>query len=456
VTGHGLPVATEDHLWYSEIVSTFRYEARVVTCANCGAPVTGGTTAGEVTCGYCGTANQIVARDDRRDQDAAASAPQISEAQRIERLREQDRRGPELPTSIMHHFVGRTIAPQAVEEARAAWQAARRELSAGAGSASAASERLYHLTLGLTAHLARQEQHDRERALVESALDLLNDATYRQVLHGMLSRAAALEGDLDAAGQWLALCSPHSEDLPADSAYRVSCACVFAGRKDGAGVLSVLGSNSTDVPLAAEHEDLCLLLRAHAHELAGQQELAVEQLKLRLLHEDGPQGVEAAWTKHAALALCPVALPRARAERDRLRSELVRARGHNWVGFMVVLGIVGGVALGGALGLWVHAALGIVAGVLGFCAPFLLMVLEGSSARQRGIRGHADIVQVDLHRAGRSVYSVFYLLVQLPRQATYFTRLSVGGSSRAWVQGAKLRVVVDRRRKSLFIDPAWY
>ena len=53
-------------------MSTFRYEARVVTCAHCDAPVTGGSTAAEVTCSYCGQANQIVARDDRRDQDAAA------------------------------------------------------------------------------------------------------------------------------------------------------------------------------------------------------------------------------------------------------------------------------------------------------------------------------------------------------------------------------------------------
>jgi hypothetical protein len=156
-----------------------------------------------------------------------------------------------------------------------------------------------------------------------------------------------------------------------------------------------------------------------------------------------------------AQALCPRTLPRARDYRDLLQRSMVRARGHNFVGGVVALVIVGGIFAGGALGASVNVPLGVTVVVVLFLLPIVWVYLSGR-ALKRGVRGHAKIVKADLHRAGNSTYTVMQLLVQLPDRPTYLTKFSVRGSRKEWVPGTRIRVVVSRGGKDVQLDPSWY
>ena len=175
-------------------MGAYSHQLRIVACPQCAAPIEG---SGGVACGYCNTVSQLAPRRDSADRERAATASPISEAQRIDMLRAQDGQ-PVLPPPELQHLLSNPASAKPV------WLeaiAARRD-----------DAHLYSLTL-LSAGAAAGD--DRAvRALIESALDVLSDARHRQVLHAMLARAAARDGELDAANSWLALVSPCSTDIP--------------------------------------------------------------------------------------------------------------------------------------------------------------------------------------------------------------------------------------------------
>ena len=107
-----------------------------------------------------------------------------------------------------------------MDEALSLWRSTCRELSSSEDYAG--GELLYHLTVILSDHFSGIEVHMKERALYESALDVLTLPRDRQIMRGLLARKAARAGYKEAARKWLAPCDPRSLDLETDSTYRVS------------------------------------------------------------------------------------------------------------------------------------------------------------------------------------------------------------------------------------------
>jgi hypothetical protein len=330
----------------------FSRQLRLLLCPQCGGPIEGGVTGGSTTCRYCGAGVYLAPRDESRDRGAAAAAPEMSEADRFQRLRAQDHKPLIPPPSIQHLMVGGTLPAEYLPQALGEWQRARQEI--GAGGSFGAAERLYFLTLLLYGRLAEQRKDAEVRALLETARDLLHDPQHRQVLHGMLARNAARIGDAAAAEEWLGLCNARSQSLVADTAYRFSRAYLSTRRGDFAGVLSVLGQRIDDVPIADGQDEICGLLRANALERTGQGQAAVEQLvQLGAGAPDRDHLLYGALMANVDLGLCPQSFVAARGQVQAMQQSAVRTRGGINVGLLLisVFGVVGAV-LALDLGAW--------------------------------------------------------------------------------------------------------
>ena len=74
-----------------------------------------------------------------------------------------------------------------------------------------------------------------ERALLESAVELLPDARHRQILRCRLAHWAVLVGDHVAATEWLRPRNPRAADLRMDSSFRLASAALATaqGQLDG-------------------------------------------------------------------------------------------------------------------------------------------------------------------------------------------------------------------------------
>jgi len=290
----------------------FSREMRLLLCPQCGAPIEGAIAGGTFTCAYCRATAVLAPRDESREVAHAAAQPTMSEAERFQRLREQDHQ-PMLPPPAIHYlFANATSSPELLPErapqALAELQRARHEL-AGGGSFGAA-ERLYFLTATLYERLSVQKKDPEVRALLETARDVLSDPRHRQVLHGMLARNAARVGDRRAAEEWFRLMTPYATDLPMDTAYRFTCAYLSTRAGDAQTVLRVLGTSIDDVPIADPFDEVCAVLRANALERLGNVQAAVQQLsQMGARSAAGVDGLGYIAAIHPELSLCPRSLP---------------------------------------------------------------------------------------------------------------------------------------------------
>ncbi len=284
----------------------YDYDVRVLMCKNCGAPLKTGFTGGTVTCEYCGTVNVFTPRRDEPVEPAAA-AVEMDEDQRIQLLRRQDGIQPQIPQELQPLLSGGQLVPWKEGEALAMWQATCRELANGSDYSSA--ELLYYLTIILSNHFSAKEDELRERALYESALEVLTLPRHRQLVRGLLARNAALAGDLDAAESWLAPCNPRSQDLESDSSWRVSRAEIETVRENWPGVLEVLGESIDQVPITATLDGKAIIQRANALERTGRVDEAASQLTL-FLNANGSMGLDAMRSilsvySDAGMDMCP-------------------------------------------------------------------------------------------------------------------------------------------------------
>lgn len=213
----------------------FGFDTRILACLECGTPF---LEHGQgqyrmhgrlVGCDHCGHVNLVTPRDDGEDRKRARAQPTSSEAKRREQLRSQEGVILLPPPAIQHLLpAGRALGAGEFPALYEAWQRVRRELAVG--FSAPAAECLYFLTLAVFGHLSAANQEVHARASLDSALALLRDVRHRQEIHGMLARRAADAGDFVDAEQWLSLLTPYSDDLHADTAYRVSRAHVSAKR----------------------------------------------------------------------------------------------------------------------------------------------------------------------------------------------------------------------------------
>jgi|GEM_PF-598219 len=264
----------------------FCFDIRVLMCSNCGAPLQTAFAGGTVTCGYCGTINVFTPRREEPVEPMAA-AMEIDEEQRMALLQRQDGIQPEVPAGIRQLLSGGVLAPWKEGEALAMWKTTCGEL--GAGSDFSSAELLYFLTIILSNHFSGKDANFKQRALYESALEVLTLPRHRQLIRGLLSRHATLEGEIEAAEKWLEPCNPRSEDLESDSSYRVSKAEILTVREDWNGVLDVLGRKIDEIPITAALDGKAIVQRANALERAGQTKTAAEQLSL-FITANGSQG----------------------------------------------------------------------------------------------------------------------------------------------------------------------
>lgn len=290
-------------------MNPFSFDSRVVSCLHCGAPLAAPADGYRgrrhvVTCHHCRGATSVGERRHEEDLRRAAVPPPFSEAERFERLRSQDGR-PLLPPPSLQHLLGHRgqLAPHQLSAAFAEWQRARHELMHG--YAFPAAERLHVLTFAISGHLASIHQDLHVRAVLETALDHLEDQRHRQVFLGMLARHAARTGDLASAERWLELCAPHSDDLHADTAYRLSRAYLCSAAGDHATALQLLGRRAEDVPIADTSDHLAAVVRADALERSGAFTEAVAELSRWMRTPEEATVIQHIRAYHAALSLCP-------------------------------------------------------------------------------------------------------------------------------------------------------
>jgi hypothetical protein len=368
----------------------------------------------------------------------------LDEAQRFERLRAHAQHPTVLPDSIKHLVAGSKIAADRVPEAMADWQRTRIEMAAGAQFPVA--ERLFHLTVLLSDHFARAGDPLRVRALLETALELLSAPRHRQVLRGSLATHAARAGDLAGADAWFAGCSPVSDDIHVDTAWRASKAYISTLREDWPGVTHALGSRTGDVPLADGEAEGCALLRSNALERSGQLAEAVEQLLQAMRQSSrGPAAFQQYLRMHEQLALCPQSFPQAHAKFEAIVAsrEVPKVQARNvWLGpvmAMVMFGGIGLTLLAGAVSELVSesgkvsTALGVGSLGLFFAALGALFVWGLQSAREGKARDlrvlesglDATLTVVDFKRGAKNQSDSLKVSVQLADAAAFDCTLAV-------------------------------
>lgn len=303
---------------------------RVTLCQSCGAPLQAPEAQIAVRCGKCGVENQVGVRVD----DAIAEGWSEDELARLAHLRSQDR-GFAPDPSIAPLVAGMRLSRAHAEQGFATWQQLRARQRPG----DVAAERAFtQLTLLLAGAAAEASDPYRERGLLETSLGLTRAPRHTQMLRASLAMLAARMGDTRGAESWLQLCHPRSADLRSDSYYR--CARALIDTADGRlqRVLSVLGGNDVEVPVADELLGACALLRANAWERLGRTRTAVDLL-VHYKFEGDPFGQQLGRSfraVHARLDLCPGA----EREAERQRQLSLGRRRVDWTaGMFVVLGL---------------------------------------------------------------------------------------------------------------------
>lgn len=280
---------------------------RVLLCPNCAATISSASEGGRYRCEYCGAIGVIDARIDAH----AGHAP-IDEAARLAGLRLQFEQGhlaspysPYLvPKDVLHLLELRPPASDAPW--RKAWKRAVEKLAHKASKT--AQRRVYCLANMVSTAVLSLGQTDplRARAVLETAIELLPDAGYKQIFRCDLVSSALRAGDLASAQTWLAGCDPHAHNLTVDTNYRVAAARIHCARGEWAPMLALLGREPDEIPIEWSCDVLAGLLRVHALEAVGERAAADAQLDhwiQRDQRRDGPT-VGPCLESNAYMGLC--------------------------------------------------------------------------------------------------------------------------------------------------------
>ncbi len=279
--------------------SSFDVGVRTRECARCGAPVAA-TGAGAIACRYCGATNELAAR-------ARPLTPRALPTL-AEELARRSRLAGQLEHPISPNPYSLTTAPRdlrgtSLAVLRDGWRDAK---ARSAGGARAASEQRDLAWYAL--HVAEAERRERNlvaaRAALETALELLDDAGHRHLIHCRLVTEAVRDRDLASAAAWLGECDPSTEVLELDGAHRKATARLRLAEGAASKVLELVGERAGDVPIVAEYAVALGLLRAGAHEALGRDDLA----QAALVAACGEGGDAPALSALADLGFAPRAL----------------------------------------------------------------------------------------------------------------------------------------------------
>lgn len=326
-------------------------QVRVLLCDACGAPLEVAPQGGYVACGFCRAQNQVTQR--RPDFAAPPPSAPIDENERLRRLRMQDGKPLVPPPSLLSLISGGSLHPAKVQEAFHIYQGTRKEV--GATHSPDAAERLYLLTLIANTHLGLAGDDARRRALLETSLETLTLPRHVQVLRCLLASAAAKEGDFASAEVWIGPCNMTSDDIEADSAFRMARAFIDTGKGDFHAVIHCLGTIDDGYPIADTWDPTAAVLRGNALERLGDLNGAVNALRSRM-GKEGHQGramMEKIIGAHPQLNLCPRSFPAATQGHSQVAAKAAGRRADGGIGsvfFFVGLGICAfGVILAGGL-----------------------------------------------------------------------------------------------------------
>lgn len=296
----------------SRVTSVFAFDARVLLCPRCGAPVHVSAVGGSFTCEYCRSLIVVQPRSE-----PAATGQAVAEDQRIRELVRQMGAHADASQNWPPDFaeVARVGATdQNLAHVLAMWQSYCDRAKAGD---PAAGEFAVMLTAPLSNYFGLHAQDERRRALFESTLEALPSPAHQEVMRCRLSRAALKAGEVDAARAWLASCDPAPLDLDADSEYRVSAAFVATFDHDFDRVLTLVGHAHGSIPVSVSSRALVVMLRANAFEKSGRLDEAVAALLDLARHSEGnlaERSYAAIMTANSWLDLCSQSVPRAIAQ----------------------------------------------------------------------------------------------------------------------------------------------
>jgi hypothetical protein len=290
------------------MTTDFSYETRVLMCVNCGAPLDADINGGAFACDYCGVTNHIVPRrtDDTLEPPARE---QVDDEVRLSRLRAQAGRPIPPPKSVAKLLRNGMLRSSKLKKAIKLFNSTRKEVESS--SDYAASETLTFLTLVLYNNYATENDQKRQRALLESAVEAFELPHHRQFVLAILSRSAVKDGDVKAAKDWLRSCDPYSDDLRADTSYRVGQALIATAEGTFGEVHKLLGAGAQEVPIADGFHPMATILRANAWEKDGRPDMG-RTLVSEYLRGGGPYGVEAlkfACGIYPHLELCQQSIP---------------------------------------------------------------------------------------------------------------------------------------------------
>jgi hypothetical protein len=446
--------------------ASFSYQVRVAACDRCGAPSEAALTVGGFTCRFCNSSNQLSVRDEAL---VSPARPPITEEERIARLRMQDGRPLLPPSSVQHLFVAGQLPEWKVEEGTAIWNGSRKTLR-GAPMDHETAERLVFLTIVLSQHFHRKGDRLRQRSMLEGALDVVALPRHRQIMRGMLARAAARGGDVAAAEAWLSPCDPRSDDLQMDSAWRFSRAFIDTAQGNFPRVLEVLGHGPDDVPIEDTYDDIVALFRANAWEKLGRTDQAVPLLRARLAAGGGTgrRTVERVVQLFADWNLCRESYAQAISGHTSAAARVAAKRASGGVhrvltpigALVFVVGVVGIAAVGlGIVGLIrmdgeAYAGIGLAS--LAFVLMGVVFFGMGVSMKESAdkaawlrVHGLVATAQVQsLARTGLEINGVpqvrFTLLVVVPGRAPYQAQAKalLGGGLSSLREGSNVPVRV--------------
>ncbi len=453
--------------------SSYSYQTRVAMCEKCGAPLEVAVGGGHVQCGYCGVSNELLPRDENPLAGVHGAAAG-NEQQRMARLAAQDGKPSMPPDEIAGLFEQGELVEWKVDEAVQIWQDSRRALRTAPNPAVA--ERLMFLTMALANHFFVKGDTSRQRALFESALDVVTLPRHKQSLRGYLCRLAARDGDLQAAEQWLAPCDPRSEDLEMDSSWRISRAFMDTATGNFQGVVDTLGRGLKDVPIMDTIEPLAIIFRANALERIGDLEAATEQLTALMLagHGAGQKMVTKVIGRYQDWGLCQQSFPLAQAKANQMAAKASASVASGGIGSifyyvglaMLIPGLFGGLvfmlqSLGADSVLRLLPA-GLSDGLGAAAIPLLItgfiMATIGrkaklAAAKAAYLRVHgvpATATVTNLSRTGTTVNDVpqmrIHLSVQLKDQAPYDASVKMyldAHQLASFAPGTKVSVRVD-------------
>lgn len=252
----------------SDPASAYTMELRVLLCPSCGAPVGVPTMGGTTTCRFCAVQSHVGPRV-KAAPSGELSPTRLSESERWAGLLAQVGEPLLPPARIAPLFARGFASGWRREDVRAAWQSARARTAARGADAHEAAHELVYLTSALGNQFVQAKDWTGHRAMLESALEAFFLPRHRSAIAADLCSGACGQGDVVGATMWLELCDPASEDLYADSGYRVARARLARLKGDFPDVLVALGARAGAVPIHTSFNTTATVARAHALENVG-------------------------------------------------------------------------------------------------------------------------------------------------------------------------------------------